>query len=420
MNRIKKVLIITSIVLSVCLFSALGVYAFSQQAKASKAYLALENAYSANVQLSSSALRTIEADLSKLMVCTDKQKQEILLSSLAQTSSSCAQALSGLPIISTQVQDTLKFANQVSSYCKSVLANSPPDNFDEQIKQFFATCQSVNSHLAAAEDEIRTQDLSLLDLSGAQGIFASREQSLIEYPSVIFDGPFSDSQTESTPKREREEISIAFANEKLLRLGFELEFSGESGGDIPCYLFVSEQESALITKQGGILLSYVSSFESTQQTADENSLRALAEEFAAVLSDNARVVWQEAYGNAYVFNFAPVKDGVTLYPDLFKIKIAFDGTITGVETHGYYINNRERELDTPTISLNDAQSSLKEGFLVETSRLCLINLNQRELLCWEFFGKYNDLDYAIYVSATSGRQETEFRIISTQTGEMVV
>ncbi len=416
----KKIFIIISTVLVACIVSALCVFGFSQQAKASKAYLALENAYSANVRLSSSALRTMEADLSKLMVCTDGEKQKILLSSLSQTSSSCAQALSGLPIISTQVQDTLKFANQVSSYCKSVLATTLPENFDNQITQFFATCQEVNKHLASAEDEIRTQDLSLLDLSSDQGIFSSREQSLIDYPSVIFDGPFSDSQTESTPKTKRGEISIKEAQEKLAALGFNLAFSGESGGDIPCYLFSSENESALVTKQGGILLSYVSSYESENTTADENSLRAIAQDFAKKISPNVSVVWQEAYGNDYVFNFAPVKNGITLYPDLFKIKISFDGKITGVEARGFFINNHERTIEDARISSFDAAKVLKQGFSVETTRLCVISLNEQELLCWEFFGKFADLDYAIYVSAISGKQETEFRIISTQTGKMVV
>lgn len=416
----KKTLIIISVILGASILTALCAFGFSQQAKASKAYLALENAYSANVRLSSSALRTMEADLSKLMVCTDGEKQKILLSSLAQTSASCAQALSGLPIISTQVQDTLKFTNQVSSYCKSVLATSLPDDFDKQITQFFSTCQEVNKHLSSAEDEIRTQDLSLLDLSSAQGLFSSREQSLIDYPSVIFDGPFSDSQIENTPKLLRDEVSIEQAKQKLNLLGFNLEFSGESGGDIPCYLFSGENESALVTKNGGILLSYVSAEESTTSSANENSLLAIAQNFAAKLSDNARVVWQEAYGNAYVFNFAPTKDGVTLYPDLFKIKISFDGKITGVESRGYYINNRPRTIEKAQISLEDAKKALKQGFSVETTRLCVISLNEQEILCWEFFGKYADLDYAIYVSAISGKQETEFRIISTQTGKMVV
>lgn len=416
----KKALTIISITLSAILFASVSFFAFSEKSKASKAYLALENAYSSNLQLSASALRTIEADLSKLMVSTDSEKQKILLSSLSQTSASCAQALSNLPIISTQVQDTLKFANQLSSYSKSVLSTNIPDNFDAQITQFFSTCRQVNKHLSDAQDQIRTQDLSLAHFEQAQGIFSSREQSLIDYPAVIFDGPFSDSQIESTPKETKSEVSVEEATQKLKNLGFALEFAGESGGDIPCYLFSSQNESALITKQGGILLSYVSSYESTQTSANESSLLLIAKNFASLLSSNAVVVWQEAYGNDYVFNFAPKIDNTTIYPDLFKIKVSFDGRITGIEARGFYINNRERTIDTPSISLDDAKKVLKQGFSIETSRLCLISLNEQDVLCWEFFGKYAELDYAIYVSATTGRQETEFRIISTQTGKMVV
>lgn len=416
----KKIITIVCSVLCVILFVAVCVFAFTEKSKASKAYLALENAYSSNLELSSSALRTIEADLSKLMVLTDSEKQKILLSSLAQTSASCAQALSGLPIISTQVQDTLKFANQLSSYSKSVLSTNIPQNFDAQITQFFTTCREVNAHLSTAQDQLRTQDLSLSLPNQDSGIFSSREQSLIDYPAVIFDGPFSDSQIESTPKSVRGEVTIEEAAHKLKSLGFALEFAGESSGDIPCYLFSSDTESALITKQGGILLSFVSSYQSSATNPDENALLLVAKSFASLLSKNATVVWQEAYGNDYVFNFAPVQNGITLYPDLFKIKVSFDGRITGVEARGYYINNRERAIIDAQISSFDAAKALKQGFSIETTRLCLISLNEQELLCWEYFGKYAELDYSIYVSALSGKQETEFRIISTQTGKMVV
>ena len=83
------------------------------------------------------------------------------------------------------------------------------------------------------------------------------------------------------------------------------------------------------------------------------------------------------------------------------------------------MNNHKRTLEKATVSIEEAAKKLKEGFLTETTRLCVISVNEKEHLCYEFFGKYNDLDFAVYISAMDGEEKTSFRIISTETGKMV-
>lgn len=400
---------------------ALGFFGFSKQADAVKAESLLENSYSSSLSSCASAMRTIECDLSKLMITTDAEKQNLLLATIAQTAYGCAESISGLPVIATGMQDVLKFANQISAYCALMLKREKDENFDNQIIEFFQTSAKANALISEAENSISAGKLSLADLSnnGNLGIFSTEEQP-IEYPSVIFDGPFSDGQSYTTPLSDRpyvdKQTALGCAKKFIVD-----EFSvTDSAGDVEAYLLTGTKSSVLVSKKGGILLSLVVNNRQGDTVLSDDELQQIATEYARMICEDAVVVWQEQYGNSIVFNFAPKVGECTYYPDVFKVKISFDGQLCGIEARNFYMENHVRKPQSPTISQNEAQAMLKSGFEVETSRLCIISIDRQEHLAWEFFGNYNDNAYSIYISAIDGKQLTEFRIISTDTGKMVV
>ncbi len=374
-------------------------------------------------------MRTLENDLSKLMITVNDKTATHMLSTVQMKSAACGQALSKLPIVATGVQNTLKFTNQLSSYCATVLNNYSsdsffPENFDTQINDFFATCKKVNGELSKLENSILNNEISLLEVNNgkteSEGIFGSIDNDILEYPSVIFDGPFSDGQERMTPKTDRKEVSEQQATEYVQNIGFSLNFKGEINGIVPAYLFENEHFSAQVTKKGGLLLMAISDriIENAELSEEEAEEKAVS--FAQKLNfGEIKNVWQEYYSNYAVFNFAPVIDGVVIYPDIFKVKVALDnGEIVGFEGKSYIMNNQERQLEKVKVSQEDAKKQLKEGFLVESARLCLISVNEKENLCYEFFGKFNEMTFAVYVSAIDGNEKTSFRILSTETGRM--
>ena len=147
-----------------------------------------------------------------------------------------------------------------------------------------------------------------------------------------------------------------------------------------------------------------------------------AAEFAEKLGcGEVKEVWREYYGNTAVYNFAPVKNGVTIYPDLFKIKVALDnGDIISFEGKSYVMSEHEREIETPALTAKQASEKLKDGFETDTVRLCIISVDQKEHLAWELFGTYKDMRYAVYFDAITGKEVTSFRIINSESGEMVI
>lgn len=427
----KKALYLTLCVILTLVVLTLSVITILKSNQLSEVELKYENSLIASTQEAISDMRTLEADLSKLMITVDKLVINQLLSTVALKSAACGQELSRLPIVATGVQNTLKFTNQLSSYCTTVIKNysesfSLPENFDQQIIDFLNTCQNVNAELNKVEADILSGSISLLNINDGEtetnGMFGSIDENLIEYPSVIFDGPFSDGQERTTPKKDRAEVTVEEAQAYVLNLGFSCPFVQEISGDQPLYLFKDENTTIEVTKKGGLLLLVLADRQILDAVLNEQQAEEKAKEFTKKLGfGEIQNVWQEYYGNFIVFNFAPVIDGAVIYPDIFKVKVALDdGIIVAFEGKSYIMNNRQRELPEIKITKQQAQAKLKEGFSVETCRIALISINEKEQLCWEFFGKYNNLDFAIYFSCVDGQEKTSFRILSTETGKMVV
>lgn len=82
----------------------------------------------------------------------------------------------------------------------------------------------------------------------------------MDYPTLIYDGPFSDHLLEQEPKLldGREEVSVEQALDTAVRLTGQsgLEADGEAAGQLPCYVFSGGTARATVTKQGGILSAY--------------------------------------------------------------------------------------------------------------------------------------------------------------------
>lgn len=421
----RKVLLTVTAVLLFALLCGMSVAAVRETARANEMSLRYENSLKASLSTAIEDMRTLEGDLSKLMITSTRQKE--MLSAIALKSAGCANALASLPVVAKSAQNVLKFANQLSAYCMlTVKQDSLPENFEEQIYSFFTTCQSVNGQLAQMENQVQSGALSLLsaekDEQESSGMFGSVTEDIMEYPAVIFDGPFSDGQEKTTPKRERPEVHAEDAAVFLQHLNFSADFAGEIDGVVPCYKFESEDFQAQITKKGGLLLMLIYSRNVGEAALSLEEGEEKAAEFAEKLGcGEVKEVWREYYGNTAVYNFAPVKNGVTIYPDLFKIKVALDnGDIISFEGKSYVMSEHEREIETPALTAKQASEKLKDGFETDTVRLCIVSVDQKEHLAWEFFGTYKDMRYAVYFDAITGKEVTSFRIINSESGEMVI
>ena len=131
---------------------------------------------------------------------------------------------------------------------------------------------------------------------------------------------------------------------------------------------------------------------------------------------------QETYylkeGGVLTINYAYEQDGVVVYPDLIKLKIALDnGEVLGIETSGYLNNHTVRDISKIKISQEEAKANLNKNLEITSEGLAIIPTEWKtEILCYEFKGKIDDTDFLVYINAETGREENILVIIDTTNG----
>ena len=120
-------------------------------------------------------------------------------------------------------------------------------------------------------------------------------------------------------------------------------------------------------------------------------------------------------------NYAYEQDGITMYPDLVKVKIALDNCeVLGIESTGYLNCHRDtRELSEAKITLEEARSKVNQNLNVSSSGLAVIPTEWgTEVLCYEFKGNTADNDFIVYINAETGEEEDILMIINTPEGTL--
>jgi len=132
--------------------------------------------------------------------------------------------------------------------------------------------------------------------------------------------------------------------------------------------------------------------------------------------------YEQQYDGTAVINFAYEQDGVIIYPDLIKVKISLEnGHILGFEARNYIIAHKERDLEEPSLSLEDAKKLVSPNLNVSTGRLALIPGDSGdEILCYEFKGEYGGEIFIVYINANTGKEENILKIIDTNNGTLVL
>jgi germination protein YpeB len=126
------------------------------------------------------------------------------------------------------------------------------------------------------------------------------------------------------------------------------------------------------------------------------------------------------YDETAVINFVSVRKKVVIYPDQIKLKIALDnGDIIGIEAMHYLTAHYDRKIPSPRINTSEARKNVSQKISIKNIRLTIIPMeSMREVLCYEFYGTYNNERYMVYINAIDGTEERILKIMDTENGEL--
>lgn len=457
----KKAFIITVSILS-CVIVVMGIYLFTTATSLTATSASLENLYQRSFYELVNNVNNMEVEMSKLMVSNDSTSQQKILTSLKQQTSDAENSLSLLPLNADVLTQTSDFMNQLNGYCTSLVTYKDGviegEDF-ETLSQVHLSLTSIKEELNAIMEKIMQGYMISQNISGEDGgdftiQFSNFVNDTIEYPSMIYDGPFSSSTTNKTVKGlTGEEIDEAEAELKVGSIFGDkmtgLTLTGNTSGTFETYDFgvntADKNYYVQIAKKGGFLLNISANITEAAKTTNEeetsssgetvtsdsvnstdeatNNAVLIAETFATNRGlENMKCVWSASSDNICYVNLAPVVDDIIMYPDLVKVKIELSSEeIVGYEASSYAINHLEREDLIAQITQTEAEALINSSLVVDSTKLCVIPLDfVGETLAYEFAGEFDNFKYYLFIDAYTGSQVRVLRVIQTDEGELMI
>ena len=436
---------ITFLVLTI-LFAAMmvtfGTLYFTSNSQSGVYANTLENVYQRCVYELLDNVNNIDDNLTKAIVANNVQGEMKYLKLVSDECKYAQNNFSLLPITMNTVDSGVKFINQMDGYCTS-LVKSGEKLTGEQIKklgEMYEIVVKLKGVLNNVVDDVLSGKTimsgSALNDDGLTEFSVGFEQinsEDINYPSMIFDGPFSESLYNKTPKAiSGEELSKEEAQLKLNAYLSEyviekITFVGQTKGNFETYDFNVESGKytyyAQVTKKGGFLLTISAYTEYNESISyDEKACEEIAQNFAQFVGiDNMKSTWTESSKGVCYVNLAPVVNNVIYYPDLIKVKVDMgNGKIVGYEAQNYAYNHIERKDLVATYDAVKAREQVKDDMAIQSQRLAVIPLDYGgEVLCYEFMGEYNDSVYFVYINAKTGVEEKVLKVVGTSEGELI-
>ena len=404
----------------------------------------LEYVYERNFYELSDNMNNIESGLAKLKVSTDRNVQQRYLASIVAQSNMAQNNIAVLPIEHNAINETTKFVNKLSGFClvlqqKLMNIDKISDDDMEQIDMLHESSQSIKYELNRLATLI-SGPYSIVDNvknpnkgeSNFNNEFNGLNNEIVDYPQLIYDGPFSESTTNQEIKGLSQNIIDKEAAQARLGEwfnGYDVQYVSESdGGNFDTYNFhLTKGEMkyyAQITKRDGVLLQFNGSEEiEGERVKTEQECKTIAEEFIKKVGfGELQAVWSTILGNYAFVNLTPVENNVIIYPDMVKIKISLvTGDVVGVESKSWAYNHTTRNNFSPVIDEIQARQAVSIDSDIRTCKLSIIpNEYVGETLCYEFMCISGGNTYYVYIDAKTGEQANILKVVETEDGNLLM
>lgn len=385
-----------------------------------------------------------EINMSKVLASNTASYQKKMLSQVADNATNAQASFSSLPLTYSSLNDSLGLLNQIGGYTKTLnekLASGEQltSNEIETLDKLHSVLVEIKAQLNKLSIKIR-QGYNILDnsLNLNSGNNFTLDLSKIktvdvEYPSMIYDGPFSDSVTNVAVKGlHGSKVSKEESKDKIVKLFkniVSLDFEQDTQGRFETYnyrLKTSDNTTLYVqvTQIGGHVLTVSGASGNNGEIAIEgDDAQKMAVEFAKANGiENPLVVWTDTIDSQAYFNIAPTQNGIVLYPDLVKVKIDLNnGTVIGYDATSYFTNHTTRQLESATYSQDKSRARIPENFIIKSERIVLAPLDyNREVLCYEFACDNEGNEYYFYINAKTGQDENILRVIQTENGNKLM
>ncbi len=390
----------------------------------------------------------IQTSLDKGMLASTPAQMASISGDLFRKSTAAKACLGQLPISDVNMDNTAKFLSQVGDYTYVLSQNMINDEkiTEEQYQQLSSLSEyakNLSTALSNMQSDVYSGNITFADKHSSGTVFAANdlatgmegvEKEFQEYPSLIYDGPFSEHIQTARPLML--ENTTEFSQDECKRRAAEflgvdvnlLSFESETlNTNMDAFTFTltdrTRQRSISLTKQGGYVIYLLDNRIVGDEQLTFEQAAAKAQEFLKSHGYNSmkQSYYDKANGVATI-NFAYMQGNIACYSDLIKVRVALDnGEIVGFEANGYLMSHATRNVNPPKISKENAIARINSHLQVEDANLAIIPKDSlKEVLCWEIHGKANDKNFIIYINADNGREEKILLLLESPEGILTI
>lgn len=398
-------------------------------------------------------VQNVETYLAKSLISTTPQHGAETLTSLWREANMAQSYLARLPIESQELEKTQKFLNQVSDYSyslsrKNIYNESLGEKDLKNLKELHDYSIELENILNQLSEDINSGRIKWGELTKKGNVafaqqvsteskdgFNNLEENFHEYSGLIYDGAFSEHLTneekkgltgENVDEEKAKQVVTQLINQDKIK---EISSLGLSeNATIPSYTFSvqtsdNKSVSVSISQKGGHVIYMNYDREVTSEIIQQEEANNIGKEFLAKHGfENMKETYYLKQDGIVTINYAYNQDGVVMYPDLVKVKVALDnGEILGIETTGFLNNHTIRDLSKIKISKEEAKKTLNKQLNIESEGLAYIPTEWRtEILCYEFKGNVEGKEFLVYINAENGREEDILVIKDTPNGTLTM
>lgn len=412
----------------------------------------IENTYQQAINELTGYVDDIMDTLKKGMYSNTPSQQAFLATKLLSESAAAKQAVGRLPLPQENVDSLQKFLSQssdVAAYIINKLSHNERISDDDietltTLKDYTDILSKSLHELAwkYGDGSVQLEQMNYItgNLSEASKEiskcaltdgFSSINESFVDYPSLLYDGPFADHVVQRKPLSIKNDDNLTEAQAAKAAAEFlnvdvaSINLSTERTGNLPSYLFECDDASVSVTKQGGKIDYFHKSANPQRIKISSDEAYSKAADFLTEHGyNNMRKSYYAVSNGVCTINFALHENGITYYSDLVKVSVDMEnGDICACNMTGYIMNHYERSAISPALTAEEAAHSLSKSLTPENeASLAMIPLsNGKEVLCYEYKCISDSGEqFLIYINANTGLEENIYLLMISDDGILVV
>ena len=450
MNTTQKRFTAFGVALTIIAFIGI-VSAIYQYNRAVAYHEIINHTYSRSLAELSESVESIGFSLDKGLLINSPGQLVRLSNEINRHTNSAKANLGQLPLSDTQMDNTEKFLSQAGDFANALAVKvAMGEKISEEdyisLKSLSEYCNKLSKSYKKIQSSYMDGKLTVERLKNQvykenskflNDMVSSSEEELVNYPALVYDGPFSShiDTVEYSSIKGLPEINSKQAKDVLRKFidndKYIIKSKGEQEGKLPSYIFEvysdnSESKNYLtaeITKQGGKLSWFLNNYNPKNSKITVSQAIENARNFLNVHGYyNMKQSYYQCSENVATINFAYEQNGIIMYPDLIKVKIAMDtGECIGLEASGFLMNNKDRSQYTAIITEQQARESVSAFAEIDSVRLAVIPTDyMSEILCYELKGRIGNRNYLVYVNANTGVQEKILILLESENGILTI